>query len=168
MFLKDPFLPKPFCAFVILWKWLSEHFPSFLNIRDGQWVWQCMVAVEYWEGLRGTGGTGAAKSVGVDSPQDDGCWLCQESECPLPWVDLVHVVFAQQFFPNDLSGCFLSGLSVMGWVLFNRSSFLRDKMYFQLIASVLRFSLHSPTPWAVPLSGGQRYLWELSRKWYRE
>lgn len=150
---------------MILWKWLREH--SFLSEMGSEygsawWLWN---TEKNWEAQEKHE---LPTAVGIHSPEDDGRWLCQEPECPLPWVDLVHVVFVQQFFPNDHSGCFLSGLSVVGWVHFNRTSFLRDKMYFQLIASVLRFSLHFPTPWAVPLSGGQRYLLELSRKWYRE
>lgn len=41
-------------------------------------------------------------------------------------------------------------------------------MYFQLIACVLKFCPHFPAPQAVALSEGQKYLLEVSRKWYKE
>lgn len=56
----------------------------------------------------------------------------------------------------------------MVWVPFNRTSFWRDKMYLQLIACVLKFSPRFQAPRAVALSGGQKYVLEFSRKWYKE
>lgn len=46
---------------------------SFLNIRDGQWLWQCVVAGQYWKRLRGTGGTGVSKNCWYRQPS--GWWL---------------------------------------------------------------------------------------------